>query len=81
MSERLFAEEPLLENCDERVEEDHTQGQQDELRRDEPPPHRRRGRAAGGVVGSRYLELDTWEPKGEATATHNPTTPDGGLPF
>lgn len=31
--------------------------------------------------GNYYLELDTWEPKGEATATHNPTTPDGGLPF
>ncbi len=32
--------------------------------------------------GNYYLELDTWEAKGGATtATHNPTTPDGGLPF
>jgi hypothetical protein len=31
--------------------------------------------------GNYYLELDTWEPKGGATATHNPTTPSGDLPF
>ena len=31
--------------------------------------------------GNYYMELDTWEAKGGATATHNPTTPDGGLPF
>lgn len=33
--------------------------------------------------GNYYLELDTWEAKGAAatTATHNPTTPTGDLPF
>ena len=30
--------------------------------------------------GNYYMELDTWEAKA-TTATHNPTTPDGGLPF
>jgi len=32
--------------------------------------------------GNYYMELDTWEAKGgNATATHNPTTPTGDLPF
>ena len=33
--------------------------------------------------GNYYMELDTWEAKGGAstTATHNPTTPSGDLPF
>lgn len=44
-----------------------------------------------GQGGNYYLELDTWEPQGtgngRATSPsgsnyqHNPTTPDGGLPF
>jgi hypothetical protein len=32
-----------------------------------------------GKTGNYYMEVDTWEPS--TTATHNPTTPAGDLPF